>query len=86
MAASTYVKRALDARFSSTGAGTILDPIIPNVNVTGVVAGDVVVDFTALNTKIDQLKALIGTAGDDQNDATVIGVLIRIALATEALA
>ena len=85
--------RELERAFAGTGAGTSDDPTIPTVNVVGVVDGDVVVDFTAtntkldtVNTKLDELKALIGTAADDENDHTVIGLLTRIAIGVEALA
>lgn len=40
--------------------------------------------LTDANTKLDELKALVGTALDDENDVTLIGLLTRIALAVEA--
>jgi hypothetical protein len=86
-----YRRRELDMVFQGSGEGTPEDPMVPVVLVEGVVDGDIVVDFTATNTKLDtlatkldQLKALIGTASDDESDVTVIGLLTRIALAVEA--
>lgn len=38
----------------------------------------------ALEGKVDDLIALVGTASDDENDVTLIGLLTRIAIAVEA--
>lgn len=37
-------------------------------------------------TTLAALLAIVGTASDDENDATVMGVLTRIAIGVEALA
>jgi hypothetical protein len=50
------------------------------VGIQGVTGGKAVpVTAATTDTKLDQLKALIGTAADDPGDNTVIGLLKQIA-------
>jgi hypothetical protein len=61
--------------FGALDDAKVTDPDAASATIPALLRGNL--------TKLNELKALIGTASDDENDVTVIGLLTRIALAVE---